>query len=161
MWAKRKGFCKRKSFGLRKGKLFQLMQSLLIKKSFFQRTTRPTSHCNKTNVQLRFLSATTRCKLAVHLLIFEKYQSCVCTAVTLLHRFKAFSPPFCRQNRFRYEPPENSAEIFFDRALNRPRSPEIRKPLVYFWYFSYTRKVRKTFLSQEAPRFCKPRISTP
>ena len=43
--------------------------------------------------------------------------------------------------------------------LNRPRSPEVRKPLVYFWFFSYTRKVRKTSLSQEAPRFCKPRIS--
>ena len=40
--------------------------------------------------------------------------------------------------------------------LNRPRSPEVRKPLVYFWYFSYTRKVRKTFLSQEASRFRKP-----
>ena len=45
--------------------------------------------------------------------------------------------------------------------LNRPRSPEVRKPLVYFWYFSYTRKVRKTFLSQGAPRFCKPRPSPP
>ena len=45
--------------------------------------------------------------------------------------------------------------------LNRPRSPEVRKPLVYFWFFSYTRKARKTFLSQVAPRFCKPRISTP
>ena len=43
--------------------------------------------------------------------------------------------------------------------LNRPRSPEVRKPLVYFWYFSYTRKVRKTFLSQEISRFCKPRNS--
>ena len=43
--------------------------------------------------------------------------------------------------------------------LNRPRSPEVRKPLVYFWYFSYTRKVRKTSLLQEASRFCKPRIS--
>ena len=45
--------------------------------------------------------------------------------------------------------------------MNRPRSPEVRKPLVYFWYFSYTRKVRKTFLSQEISRFCKPRISAP
>ena len=45
--------------------------------------------------------------------------------------------------------------------LNRPRSPEVRKPLVYFWYFSYTRKVRKTFLSQGAPRFSKPRFSSP
>ena len=48
-----------------------------------------------------------------------------------------------------------------ERALNRPRSPEVRKPLVYFWYFSYTRKVRKTFLSQGASRFCKPRPSPP
>ena len=24
--------------------------------------------------------------------------------------------------------------------LNRPRSPEVRKPLVYFWFFSYKRK---------------------
>ena len=24
--------------------------------------------------------------------------------------------------------------------LNRPQSPEVRKPLVYFWFFSYTRK---------------------
>ena len=45
--------------------------------------------------------------------------------------------------------------------LNRPRSPEVRKPLVYFWYFSYTRKVRKTFPSQEVSSFFKPRISAP
>ncbi len=55
----------------------------------------------------------------------------------------------------------NFCKITSDRALNRPRSPEVRKPLVYFWYFSYTRKVRKTFLLQEVSRFCKPRISTP
>ena len=24
--------------------------------------------------------------------------------------------------------------------LNRPRSPEVRRPLVYFWFFSYKRK---------------------
>ena len=45
--------------------------------------------------------------------------------------------------------------------LNRPRSPEVRKPLVYFWFFSYKRKARKTSPSQGAPRFSKPRISTP
>ena len=33
--------------------------------------------------------------------------------------------------------------------LNRPRSPEVRKPLVYFWFFSYKRKERKTFLCRE------------
>ena len=36
----------------------------------------------------------------------KKHQSCVCTTVTLSHRFKAFTPPFCRQNRFRHVPPE-------------------------------------------------------
>ena len=56
---------------------------------------------------------------------------------------------------------ENFCKITSGRALNRPRSPEVRKPLVYFWYFSYTRKVPKTFLSQEVSRFRKPRISTP
>ena len=129
------------------------------KKSFFQHTTATTSHCTKTNEQLRFLPATTYCELAVHLFFFEKHQSCVCTTVTLSHRFKAFTPLFCANSRVRHVPPESFAEIFFDRALNRPRSPEVRKPLGYFWYFSYTRKVPKMFLSQEAPRFCKPRNS--
>ena len=45
--------------------------------------------------------------------------------------------------------------------LNRPRSPEVRKPLVYFWFFSYKRKARKTSPSQEASRFFKPQISPP
>ena len=73
-------------------------------KTFFQRTTTPISHCNKTNVQLQISSATTYCELAVHLFFFGKQRSCVCTTVTLSHRFKAFSLPFCRQNRFRHEP---------------------------------------------------------
>ena len=47
----------------------------------------------------------------------------------------------------------NYCKLTSGRALNHPRSPEVRKPLVYFWYFSYTRKVRKTFLSQEVSRF--------
>ena len=137
------------------------MQSRLIKKSFFQHTKISISHYTKANEQSQISSATTYCELAVHLLIFEKYQSCVCTAVTLSHRFKAFSPPFCRQNRFRHEPPESFCKLTSGRALNRPRSPEVRKPLVYFWFFSYTRKARKTSLSQEVSRFCKPRFSTP
>jgi hypothetical protein len=86
------------------------MQSNPIKKNFFQHTTATTSHCTKANVQLQILSAKTCCELAVQQSIFEKYQSCVCTTVTLSHRFKAFSPPFCRQNRFRQEPPEISAK---------------------------------------------------
>ena len=89
------------------------------KKSFFQHPTATASHCTKANVQLQISSATTYCELAVQQSIFEKYQSCVCTTVTLSHRFKAFSPLFCAKNRFRLVLPENSAEIYFDRALNR------------------------------------------
>ena len=80
------------------------------KKSFFQRTTTPTSHRTQTNAQSQILSATTYCELAVKQLFFEKHQSCVCTTVTLSHRFKAFSPAFCRQNRFRHVSPEVSAK---------------------------------------------------
>ena len=105
-----------------KGLFFQLMQSQPIKKSFFQRTTTPILHYTKANEQSRFLSATTYCELAVHLLFFEKYQSCVCTTVILSHRFKAFSSAFCRQNRFRNEPPENFAEFFRQSFESSPES---------------------------------------
>ena len=45
--------------------------------------------------------------------------------------------------------------------LNRPRSPEVRKPLVCFLVlFAQCKKNVKTFPFREAPRFCKPRIST-
>ena len=44
---------------------FQLMQSYPIKKSFFQHTTTPTSHRNKTNVQQPFLNIACYCELAV------------------------------------------------------------------------------------------------
>ena len=109
LWvAKRKDLCERNAFGLQKSWRFLLIQGYPIKKKLFQRTTTPTSHRTKANAQLQISSATTYCELAVHLFIFEKPQSCVCTTVTLSHRFKAFSPPFCGQNWFRYEPPEIS-----------------------------------------------------
>ena len=144
-----------------KDKLFQLMQSNPIKKNFFQHTTTPTSHCNKANEQSHISSATTYCELAVHLFFFEK------TSVLRLHYGNPFAPIQSLYAAVLWAKPVSARaagkfyKIFSGRALNRPRSPEVRKPLVYFWYFSYTRKVRKTFLSQEAPRFCKPRISTP
>ena len=72
-----------------KGLVFQLMQSQPKKKSFFQHPTATASHCTKANVQQPFLNSACCCELAVHLLIFEKHQSCVCTAVTLSHRFKS------------------------------------------------------------------------
>ena len=42
---------------------------------------------------------------------FEKYQSCVSSTATHSHRFKAFTPAFCRQNRFRHVPSEFSAKL--------------------------------------------------
>ena len=85
---------------------FQLMQSNPIKKSIFQHTKTLISHRTKANVQQPFLNTACYCELAVQQFFFEKYQSCVSCTVTLSHRFKAFSPTFCRQNRFRQKPPE-------------------------------------------------------
>jgi hypothetical protein len=46
--------------------------------------------------------------------------------------------------------------------LNRPRSPEVRKPLACFLVlFARRKKNVKTFPLQGASRFCKPRISPP
>ena len=78
------------------------------------------------------------------------------------HRFKAFSPPFCAKSRFRLVPSENFAEISFDRALNRPRSPEVRKPLACFLcYFLHDAKSDNSFSLQRTSRFCEPRFSSP
>ena len=57
-------------------------------------------------MQQLFSNIACYCELAVQQSFFEKHQSCVCTTVTLSHRFKAFLPAFCRQNQFRQEPPE-------------------------------------------------------
>ena len=37
----------------------------------------------------------------------------------------------------------NFCKVSFDRALNRPRSPEVRKPLAYFWFFLHNTKSTK------------------
>ena len=58
-------------------------------------------------------------------------------------------------------PSENFAEIFFDRALNRPRSPEVRKPLACFLVlFARRKKNVKTSLFRGVPRFSKPLFSS-
>ena len=115
----RKGLCERNAFGLQKSWRFLLIQGYPIKKKLFQRTTTPTSHYTKANEQSQILSAKTYCKLAVYLLFFEKHPSCVCTTITLSHRFKAFSPAFCRQNRFRHVPPEIFAKFSGGSYRNR------------------------------------------
>jgi hypothetical protein len=92
--------------------MFSAHAKLSDKEKLFKHTKISTSHRTKANEQLQILSATTFCKLAVQQSIFEKYQSCVCTTVTLSHRFKAFSPAVCGQNRFRHEPPKIFAKSF-------------------------------------------------
>ena len=108
--AKCKAFCKRKPFGLRKRTAFSTHAKLSDKEKLFKHTKTPTSHRTKANVQLQILSAKIYCELAVQQSFFEKSQSCVCTTVTLSHRFKAFTPAFCGQNRFRHVPSEVSAK---------------------------------------------------
>ena len=128
----KKGLCKRKAldlckmvqvhlerfstnenvFSLRKRAVFSAHTKLSDNEKLFQHTKISISHRTKANEQLQILSAITYCELAVQQSIFEKHQSCVCTTVTLSHRFKAFSPPFCGQNRFRHEPPESFTKSF-------------------------------------------------
>ena len=86
------------------------MQSYPIKKSLFQHTKFSTSHRTKANVRLQISSMKPLCELAVQQSIFEKYQSCVSSTATLSHRFKAFTPAFCRKNWFRHEPPKSFAK---------------------------------------------------
>ena len=115
------------------------------KKSFFQHTKTPTSHRTQTNVQQPFSNTACHCELAAKQPFFETLQSCVSTKVTLSHRFKS-SPAIpgnlampgaagylMNAGHFR----ENHVS---SGDLNRPRSPEVRKPLGYFWFFSYKRK---------------------
>ena len=126
-----------------KEQLFQLIQSYPIKKSFFQRTTTPTSHYTKANEQLQILSAKAYCELAVQQSIFEKHQSCVCTTVTLSHRFKAFTPAFCRQNRFRHEPPEISAKLLPAELWIVPGVQRFANLWCAFWFFLHNAKSTK------------------
>ena len=126
-----------------KGLFFQHMQSQLIKKSFFQLTTTPTSHCNKTNVQQPFSNIACYCELAVKQLFFEKSQSCVCTTVTLSHRFKAFSPAFCGQNRFRQKPPEVSAKSLPTELWIVPGVQRFANLWCAFWFFLHNAKSTK------------------
>ena len=128
-----------------KGLFFSVYEKPSDKEKLFQHTKISISHCIKTNVQLQISSAKPYCELAVQQSFFEKHRSCVCTTATLSHRFKS-SPAIpgkvavpgvagylMNAGRFR-----NNHGSTGD--LNRPRSPEARKPLVYFWFFSYKRK---------------------
>ncbi len=149
-----------------KGLFFQLMQDHLEKKGFwvakkaaFSVRAKPTDKeklfFNTAKSQFRtapqltcnhpFRIPLAYCELAVKQPFFETSQSCVSTTVTLSHRFKS-SPAIpgkvaipgaagymMNAGHFR-ENLESSGD------LNRPRSPEVRKPLGYSPFFSYKRK---------------------
>ena len=162
------------------------MQSKPIKKRIFQHTKISISHRNKTNAQQPFSNIACHCELAVHLLLFEK------TSVLRLHYGNPFAPI---QSLFadvlQAKPVSARAagklcKLTSGRALNRPRSPEVRKPLVCFLVLfaqrkkhekrSFRRKLRgfanlesahrsRGFAPQQLKplqgetRFCKPQIS--
>ena len=127
-----------------KGLFFQLMQNHLIKKSIFQHTKISISHRTKANEQLQILSAKAYCELAVYLLFFEKI------TVLRLYYGNLFAPI---QSLFagvlQIKPVSagaagNFCKVSSGRALNRPRSPEVRKPLVCFLVLFAQRKKNKT-----------------
>ena len=144
-----------------KGLFFSAHTKLSDKEKLFKHTKTPTSHHTKANVQRLFLNSACYCELAVYLLIFVK------TSVLRLHYGNPFAPIQSLFAGVLWAKPVstraagNFCKITSGRALNRPRSPEVRKPLVYFWFFSYKRKARKTFPLQGVSRFRKPRISAP
>ena len=138
------------------------MQSYPIKKRIFQHTKISISHRNKTNAQQPFSNIACHCELAVHLLLFEK------TSVLRLHCGNPFAPIQSLYTAVLWAKPVSAraagklCKITSSRALNRPRSPEVRKPLACFLIlFARRKKNVKTSPLQGTPRFSKPRISPP
>ena len=130
-------------------------------KSSFQHGQTSTFHRTQTNVQSQISSAKPHCELAVQYPIFETLQSCVCTTVTLSHRFKS-SPSIpgnlaipgtagymMNTGRFRNN-------YISTGDLNRGRRTESR---VLFGYFLHDAKSDNSFSLQRTSRFCKPRFS--
>ena len=135
----------RQCFGCEKGLVFSSCKATRKRKAFSRRTAATLFHCAQTNVQQPFLNSICYCELAVKQPIFETLQSCVCTTVTLSHRFK--SSPAIPGNLaipdaagYMMMAGHFSESHVSSGDLNRPRSPEVRKPLGYFWFFSYKRK---------------------
>ena len=117
-------------------------------------------------MQSQISSANPYCELAAKQPFFETSQSCVSTTVTLSHRFK--SSPAIPGNLvipgaagYLMNAGHFSESHVSSGDLNRPRSPEVRKPLACFLVlFARRKKNVKTSPSQEVPRFSKPRFSS-
>ena len=134
-----------KLFGCKKVSVFSSCKTNQKMKSSFQHGQTSTFHRTQTNVQSQISSAKPHCELAVQYPIFETLQSCVCTTVTLSHRFKS-SPSIPGKvdipgsASYMMTAGHFRQNLVSSGDLNRPRSPEVRKPLGYFWFFSYKRK---------------------
>ena len=130
---------------VKKGWLLRIARQCKNKKLFYKTTTATIFHRTQTNVPQPFSNIACRCELAVQHPFFETSQSCVSSTVTLSHRFKS-SPAIPGKLAI----PDAAGYMMmaghFSKShvssgdLNRPRSPEVRKPLGYFWFFSYKRK---------------------
>ena len=81
----------RQCFGCEKDLFFSSCKATRKRKAFSQHSKTSTFRHTQTNGSQQISSVKSYCELAVHLLFFETLQSCVCTTVTLSHRFK-FSP---------------------------------------------------------------------
>ena len=79
----------RRCFGCEKGLVFSSCKATRKRKAFSQHSKTSTFHHTQTNVQLQISSAKPHCELAAKQPFFETSQSCVCTKVTLSHRFKS------------------------------------------------------------------------
>ena len=137
--------CKKQPFRHASRATFPYTGTANCRRGHYQRSKTSTSHRTQTNVQQPFLNTACYCELAVQHSFFETSQSCVSTKVTLSHRFKS-SPAISGKvavpdavgymmlaGHFR-------RNLVSSGDLNRPRSPEVRKPLGYSPFFSYKRK---------------------
>ena len=64
----------------------------------------------------------------------------LCCKVWASHRFKAFSPAFCRQNRFRHEPPESFTKSFPAELWIVPGVQRFANLWRAFWFFLHDAK---------------------
>ena len=132
-------------------------------KTFYKPTAATLFHCAQTNVQQPFSNTACHCELAVQHPFFETSQSCVCTTVTLSHRFKS-SPAIPGNLAVPGAAGYLMSAGHFRKShvssgdLNRGRRTESR---VLFGYFLHDAKSDKPFSLQRTSRFCKPRISPP
>ena len=141
-----KGLCEWMALGLRKMAAFSAhVRQCKNEKNSYKPTVATLFYNAQTNVQQPFLNTAFHCELAERCLFFETSQSCVSTKITLSHRFKSspaipgnLAVPGATGYLMMADHFSENHESSGD--LNRLRSPEVRKPLGYFWFFSYKRK---------------------